>query len=184
MLFVCILSLALACGTRVFKTHLTFYSLSISKFIMKYICSQDSCQYSTDKKSNFNRHLKTHGLNPLDEEIKLYCVVEDCSQHFLSSVAYEKHFNVCPNIQLKRTIFEVPDVKAFEAFIVKIIESEKAFFKYRHPLHHICNKNSTSKPKIDEKTMCTSKKAEKYFGIGKRCPAYISGNITTIIVIT
>ena len=128
--------------------------------------------------------MKTHGLNPLDEEIKLYCVVEDCSQHFLSSVAYEKHFNVCPNIQLKRTIFEVPDVKAFEAFIVKIIESEKAFFKYRHPLHHICNKNSTSKPKIDEKTMCTSKKAEKYFGIGKRCPAYISGNITTIIVIT
>lgn len=143
---------------------------------MKYNCPQDSCFYSSDKKFNFNRHLKTHGLKPLEDQVKLYCAVEECSLHFPSSVSYEKHLYFCHNIHLKRTVYEVPDIKAFDAFIVKIIEKEKAFFKKSDSLYHICNRNSTYKPKIDVNTSCTKKKAEKYFGIGKRCPAYIQGN--------
>ncbi|KAI2800527.1 hypothetical protein BLOT_011914 [Blomia tropicalis] len=87
---------------------------------MKHTCTQESCNYSSDRKSNFSRHLKSHGLDPLE-----------------------------------------PDFKHFCAF----------FFKKRGTLYWTCNRNSNYQPK----TSCTKKKAEEYFGIGKRCPAYISG---------
>ena len=138
---------------------------------MKHTCTQESCNYSSDRKSNFSRHLKSHGLDPLEPDFKHFCAVENCLLNFPSFKAYENHLLNAHQIELKKTTIELADANAIEPFLQSIIETEKVFFKKRGTLYWTCNRNSNYQPK----TSCTKKKAEEYFGIGKRCPAYISG---------
>ena len=94
---------------------------------MKYTCTQESCNYSSDRKSNFSRHLKSHGLDPLEPDFKLFCAVDNCSLNFPSSRAYETHLLDTHQIKLERTTLELADINAIDSFLENIIETEKVF---------------------------------------------------------